>query len=168
MPDPNSRHNLRVRRRSAARWVVALGVLMAMSVATFVSVTIGAVPASAVTTNTLLYSTDNGASWSPQVPAAAQATVLVRKWYNNSDSTAHAGVSLTASVPTGFRLVPGSTKVCTSPATTNPAAPKSWQDTCAASNESAVWSGRKLTVSPTNGLYGQPNTMTSGIMNLGQ
>jgi hypothetical protein len=142
--------------------------VLGVAAATFALVTVGATQASAATTNTLLYSTDSGATWSPNVTAAAGSTVLVREWYDNSDPAAHSSESLTTGVPAGFSLVPGSTKVCTSPATTNPSAPNSSQDTCAASNESAVWSGQNLTVSPTNGLYGQPNNLTSGILNLGQ
>jgi hypothetical protein len=82
------------------------------------------VAGAAVTTN-LVYSTDNGATWTTSPTAAAGQTVLVREWYDNTDTAAHGGESLTTSIPAGFSLVPSSTKVCTSPLSSDPTAPNS-------------------------------------------
>ncbi|HWJ96583.1 MAG TPA: hypothetical protein VNQ33_00405, partial [Acidimicrobiales bacterium] len=124
--------------------------------------------ASAATSSDLLYSTDGGASWSSSVTVAPGGTVLVRQWYDNNGSAAETGASLSTTLPGGFSLNGGSTKVCLNPSTSSPASPNGSELVCASSNEGAVWSGADLQVSPTAGLFGQSNGQTSGILEMGK
>lgn len=156
----------RVRRLSAG--LLAAAVLGAPVVA--------AAPAYAATTGTLLYSTDGGSTWSANATVAPGSTVLVRQWYNNADATTHDNASVSTTLPAGFNLVVGSTRTCLNPSTaagSEAAPPKPGELVCnsvtnAPINESAVWSGPNLTISPTAGLFGQSTGATSGIMAMGK
>jgi len=124
-------------------------------------------------TNRLLYSTDGGVHWSTHPTVAPGAKLRVRAWYDNQDSKVANSVSVRTALPAGFRLVPASTEVCMSPATSRPEDPDASLDFCAKPRESAVWSNRTLTVSPTNGLKidavtSQSTTLTRGILEPGR
>ncbi|MDH6144522.1 hypothetical protein P3T35_006565 [Kitasatospora sp. GP30] len=143
-----------------------------------------AAPATAATTGSLLYSTDNGATWSSNPTVPPGATVLVRAWYNNSDPVEHTGAQVSTTLPPGFTLAPNSTMVCLNPTTPagSEATPTLTEadgrtsslicntDTgqSGAINEAAVWTGSTLTISPTAGLFGQPVGATSGVMEFGK
>ncbi|MDH6123058.1 hypothetical protein ABH930_007434 [Kitasatospora sp. GAS204A] len=143
-----------------------------------------AAPATAATTSSLLYSADNGATWSSNPTIAPGATVLVRAWYNNADPVEHTGAQVSTTLPPGFTLAPNSTMVCLNPTTPagSEATPTLTEadgrtsslvcntDTgqSGAIDEAAVWTGSTLTISPTAGLFGQPVGATSGVMEFGK
>ena len=114
-------------------------------------------------TSNLVFSVDNGATWSANVNAAPGQTVIAREYYDNDTSANITGASVTTSLPSGFSLVAGSTEVCLNPGTTDPTNPTSelacnTQTGGAAPNdeggpidESSVWSGSNLSISPTAG-----------------
>jgi hypothetical protein len=154
-------NRLRVRNPRRVAAAIGVAVLCGMGV-----LGVTATPASAATSSTLLYSTDGGATWSANLTAEQGQQILVRQWYDNPDAQAYGGSALTTTVPAGFTLVPSSTRVCISPATTAPASSDPSQDVCAAQTDSVIWSGSTLTVSPTSGLYGQP-VETVGVLNQG-
>jgi len=154
--------------RARARLRAVRKVALAAAAAGVLSATVGVGTAGAATSSTLLYSTDGGASWSSSATVAPGGTVLVRQWYDNDGSAAETGASLSTTIPDGFTLNGGSTQVCSNPSTTNPTSPNSSELECAASNEGSVWSGSDLQVSPTAGLFGQSNGLTSGILEMGK
>jgi len=92
----------------------------------------------------------------------------VRQWYDNDGSAGESGASLSTTLPAGFSLNGGSTKVCLNPSTSSPAAPNGSELVCAASNEGSVWSGSDLQVSPIAGHYGASNGETSGTLPFGR
>ncbi|OLE26086.1 MAG: hypothetical protein AUG49_09070 [Catenulispora sp. 13_1_20CM_3_70_7] len=143
-----------------------------------------AASAQAATTSTLLYSTDNGTTWSANPTVAPSATVLVRAWYNNSDPVEYTGAQVSTTLPSGFTLAPNSTMVCLNPTTpagseatptlteadgtTSSLVCNTSTGQSGAINEAAVWTGSTLTISPTAGLFGQPTGATSGVMEFGK
>ncbi|MEZ5178357.1 MAG: hypothetical protein R2746_08740 [Acidimicrobiales bacterium] len=54
------------------------------------------------------------------------------------------------------------------PSTTSITSPNGTELQCATANSGAVWSGTSLTISPTAGLFGQPASDTSGILAAGR
>ena len=154
------KHSMRGRGRLASAG-------MALLAATLVAGLWAPSPAGAFGSD-LLYSTDGGATWSPDVTVGPGGTVLARAWYDNDDTSAYDDTYVGTSLPAGFSLVPGTTQVCKSPLTTNPTSPNDGEDVCAASDEGAVWSGQDLQVSPTAGLFGQSNADTTGILEMGK
>lgn len=135
---------------------------------------LGAAPASAAPTTTLVYSTDGGATWTPNPTVGAGQQVIARLYYANDTPGTIAGTQLTTAIPAGFTLVPGSTTTCLNPGTNDPTNPTS-ELACntdagqgGAINESAVWSGGNLTISPTAGLLTQSPSATSGILQVGE
>jgi hypothetical protein len=145
--------------RKAALAVIAAGVL---------SATMGVGTAQAATTSNLLYSTDGGASWSSSASVEPGDNVLVRQWYNNDGAANETNARITTTLPTGFSLVGGSTKVCLNPSTTVVASPDNSELLCEDSNEVAVWNGSDLQVSPSAGHYGESNGSTSGDLAFGR
>ncbi|KPI11680.1 hypothetical protein OV450_8445, partial [Actinobacteria bacterium OV450] len=131
-------------------------------------------PATAAPSNTLLFSADGGSTWSKDVTAYPGSMVIARIWYNNDASDSIANTSVKTVLPTGFTLVPNSTVTCLSPSTSNPALP-GIEKVCSTDagqggvvNDTAVWSGSNLTVSPTAGLFGQSTSDTSGTLAMGK
>ena len=149
---------------------------VALTVAAVAAVPLAmASPAAAATTTSLLYSTDNGATWSANATVAPGASVPVRAWYDNSDAIARPGAQVSTSLPPGFTQVPGSTVVCLNPSTTNPAMPNYAEVVCnntagqgGAINEGAVWSWWTLGISPTAWLFGQSTGQTAGTLEIGK
>jgi hypothetical protein len=132
--------------------------------------TVGAAPSI-----TLEYSTDGGTTWSTAPTVSAGGTVLARVYYTNDTTGAIDGTQVSTSLPSGFVLVPGSTRVCLNPSTTNPTSPDSTELACntdadqgGAIADSAVWSGGTLNISPTAGLFGQSSGATSGVLAMGK
>ena len=148
---PPARH----RRWRGGRAFLVIAILGALSFAT-------ASPASAATSSSLRYSTDGGATWSTSATVAAGGTVLVRQWYDNTGSATETAASLRTTVPSGFTLQGGSTKLCLNPSTTNPSSPSAAEQKCANSAEGSVWSGSNLQISPSAGYYGESTGSTSG------
>jgi hypothetical protein len=131
-------------------------------------------PAFAAPTSNLVFSVDGGTTWSANVNAAPGQTVYAREYYDNDSTGTIAGAQVTTTMPTGFSLVAGSTKVCLNPGTTNPTAP-TIELACntdagqgGAINEAAVWTGQNLAISPTAGIYGQPTNQTTGPLAMGK
>jgi hypothetical protein len=122
----------------------------------------------------IIYSADGGASWTtdPNVPAGTN--LLVRLFsHNKRDLTANAS-QFGTTLPAGFSLVPGTTRVCLNPGTTdaaNPLAETLCNDSAGQGgviNEGAVWIGQDLTISPTAGLFGQATNLNSGYLAAGK
>lgn len=154
----------RARHWRAGRAGRALLVIAAIS-----ALSLGAAaPASAATTSSLRYSTDGGATWTTSATVPAGGTVLVRQWYDNTGSSNETAASLRTTIPSGFSLQGGSTKICLNPSTTNPSSPNASEQTCASSAEGSVWSGSDLQISPSAGFYGESNGSTSGTTSFGR
>jgi hypothetical protein len=141
--------------RRAASAALVTGLLVAA---------MGAPPAGAATSSTLLYSTDGGATWASEVTVAPGGTVQVRQWFDNDGTTSESAASVRTQLPAGFTRQPGSTEVCLNPTTTDPLSPDPSHERCVASLESAVWSGANLQVSPGAGHYGESNASTVGSL----
>jgi hypothetical protein len=137
---------------------------------------LGAGPAAAAPSSTLVFSVDGGTTWSANVTAAPGQTVIAREYYDNDTPGNIAGASVTTTLPSGFSLVAGTTEVCLNPGTTDPTHPTSElecntqtggaapNDEGGPINESAVWSEANLAISPTAGLLNQPTNATSGLL----
>jgi len=157
----------RRRRRTTRRLAVG-------SLAAAVGLGLLASPASAAPSTTLVYSTDGGATWTTSPVVGSGQQVLVRQYFNNDTAAPISGTSLSTSLPTGFTLVAGSTRLCLNPGTTtvtSPTAELACNTDAGQSgpiNEAAVWTGGTLTISPTAGVYGQPVGATSGILAAGK
>ncbi|GAA1008800.1 hypothetical protein Aple_081000 [Acrocarpospora pleiomorpha] len=148
---------------------------------------VAATPAYAATNIQIVYSTDNGNTWSSSLPVPNPSSWLTRVWYDNSDSAAYRDASVLAHIRS--RLVSGTTKVCLSPRTSDPAKPDNSELACntdagqtGAINENAVWGGGlpepglgtidgqnwNLRISPTAGLFAEPRDLTKGILERGK
>ncbi|MER5418104.1 hypothetical protein [Streptomyces virginiae] len=170
---------------SVRRTRPAVGLLTATSTLAAALAIVASTPlsAAALPSQTLLYSVDGGVSWASDVNAAPGSQVIVRAWYNNDSSNAlpnspitpsNPGASITTTMPAGFTLFPGSTISCLSPATVNLATPGAEQK-CSTdagqggpASDGSVWSGSDLTISPINGLFGEPTSATSGYLAMGK
>ena len=122
-----------------------------------------------------MYSTNGGTSWSTSPTVPSSGAMLVRVYYTNDTTSAISGARLTTSLPSGFSLVTGSTRVCLNPSTSTPTNPNSSELVCntdaaqsGAIDEGAVWSGSVLSISPTVGVFGQPIGDTSGVLAMGK
>jgi hypothetical protein len=128
----------------------------------------------------MVFSVDGGTTWSANVTAAPGQTVIAREYFNNDTSANIAGAQVTTTLPSGFVLQGGTTRVCLNPGTTDPTNPTSElecntntggaapNDQGGPINESSVWSGTNLTISPSAGLFGQPTNAISGILAAGK
>ena len=154
--------------RTNRRPRLATKIVLAVVAAGLLAAVIGVSGAEAASSSTLLYSTDGGATWSPTVTVAPGGTVLVRQWFDNTGNSAETAASMSTSVPAGFTLQGGSTKVCLNPSTTNPTAPSPAEQRCVGSSEASVWSGQDLQVSPSAGFYGESNGATTGELPFGR
>jgi hypothetical protein len=150
-------------------WAATAAGLIALGIGT-----LSAGPAAASPTSNLVFSVDGGTTWSANVNAAPGQTVYAREYYDNDTSAIINGASVTTALPSGFSLVAGSTKVCLNPGTTDPTNPTN-ELACntdtgqgGAINESAVWSGQNMAISPTAGLLTQSTSATSGILQVGE
>lgn len=155
--------------RRVASLIVAASSLIALGISA-----VGALPAAAAPTSTLVFSVDGGATWSANVTAAPGQTVIAREYYDNDTPATIDGAQVTTTLPTGFSLVTGSTEVCLNPGTTDPTTPSN-ELACntgtgqgGAIDEAAVWSGQNLAISPTAGIYGQPTNQTVGPLAMGK
>jgi hypothetical protein len=140
-----------------------------------------ATAASAAPSQTIVYSTDGGATWSTNVSLTPGQNFYVRQYNNNDTTDTINGVSVTTTLPAGFVRTPNSTYVCINPsqgAAVLPAIDLSeiaCNDLTNAAgqggpiNEAAVWSGQSLTISPTANVYGTtPLNATSGPFAMGK
>ncbi|MBO3747508.1 hypothetical protein J5X84_15630 [Streptosporangiaceae bacterium NEAU-GS5] len=148
---------------------------------------VAATPAYAATTISIVYSTDNGVTWSSTLPVPRPSRWLTRVWYNNTDSTAYRDASVLAHIRS--RLVPGTTRVCLSPRTSDPVNPDDTELACNTDvgqtgpiDEKAVWGGGlpeaglgtidgqnwNLRISPTAGLFAEPSDLTNGVLERGK
>jgi hypothetical protein len=148
---------------------------LAVLLATALTLVLAAIPASAAPSVTLVYSTDGGTTWSSTPTVSSGGTLLVRAYYANDTTGAISSSQVTTSLPSGFTLVAGSTRVCLNPSTTTPTSPNASELACntdadqgGAVNEGAVWGGSTLTISPTAGLFGQATSATSGVLAMGK
>lgn len=129
---------------------------------------VGADPAGAAPSAQFTYSTDDGATWSASPTVAPGASLLVRQWFDNDTPAAVSDAQVTSGLPAGFTRVAGSTSVCLNPSTTDPLAPVATEEICAAADESSVWTGGTLAVSPSAGLFGSSAGSTSGTLAAGR
>lgn len=159
-----SRHAPRT-LKAAAR-LAASACLLGALLATGLSLTPGVAGAAPVTS--LLYSTDGGATWAANPTVAPGSTVLVRQWFDNTGTDTVDGAAAQSTLPADLHLVAGSTKVCLNPSTTSFTSPTSTERSCVASDESSVWSGQNLAVSPTAGHFGGSAGATSGPLAAGR
>jgi hypothetical protein len=122
----------------------------------------------------LVYSTDNGTTWTTDPDINTGANMLVRIFSHNKRDLTASTTQFGTTLPAGFSLVPGSTRVCLNPNTidvTNPGNEIVCNNDAGqggAINEGAVWSGDTLTISPTAGLFGQATNATSGYLAAGK
>jgi len=130
--------------------------------------------AGASPTTDLAYSVDNGSSWSSDVNAAPGQTVIVRIFVTNDTARAIAGSSVSTAVPSGFTRLSGTTRVCLNPGSTKPLHP-STELACNTDagqggpiNETSVWTGSDLVISPSAGLLAQSTGQASGPLQIGQ
>jgi hypothetical protein len=146
---------------------VATAVAVGVSV---VAALIGALPsvAGAATSTDLRYSVDGGATWTTSAVVAPGQEVLVRQWFANTGDDAIDGAVAATVRPDRFDLIPGSTAVCLNPSSTDPSSPDDAELACAASDESSVWSGDQLGVSPSAGHFGFGNGDASGPLAAGR
>ncbi|MBC9719680.1 isopeptide-forming domain-containing fimbrial protein [Streptomyces sp. TRM66268-LWL] len=165
-------HAVRRVRRSRRR-AVASAVALAVTVPAMWAA--GVAPASAATSNTLLYSVDGGSTWTSTPTVAPGGRLLARVWYDSTNTTTVEGAQVATTIPAGFTRVAGSTRLCLNPSTTNPATPDDTELVCNTStgqggaiNEASVWSGSALGISPTAGLYGESTGATTGILEIGK
>lgn len=88
--------------------------------------------------------------------------ITVRLEYDNATNSAFQNTSVKAQIPSGFELVSGGTRNCMTPSV--------GETVCGygSINESSVWSGGNLTISPTAGLYDISNGQTSGVFEMGK
>ncbi|MFJ4109633.1 cadherin-like domain-containing protein [Oerskovia enterophila] len=117
------------------------------------------------TASNLLYSV-NGGPWTADASANRGDTVTARLFYDNSSDGTLSGTSLTTAIPDGFTYVPGSTRNVLAPGS-NVATGAVGAETKAAAVADSVWSGGTLTVSPSAGFNGEPNTSQSGVLRNG-
>lgn len=118
----------------------------------------------------LTYSVDGGTTWTTSPQVESGANMKVRVFSHNKRMETLTSAQLATTLPSGFIRVPGSTKVCLNPGTTDPTNPAT-ETLCnnsvgqgGAINEGAVWNGSNLTISPTAGLFGQATNTTSGYL----
>jgi|HubBroStandDraft_5_1064220.scaffolds.fasta_scaffold06565_4 hypothetical protein len=163
-----------ISKRGRPQRIAAAGILLALGAG---SPLIALTPASAAVSTVIAYSTDGGSTWTAAPSVASGGTVLVRVWYNNSDTTPYQNTQVTTTLPAGFSLVSGSTIVCLNPSTPagSELTPNSSETVCNTSsgqsgaiNEAAAWTGSSLAIAPTAGLFGQSTGLTSGIMEIGK
>ena len=104
---------------SKARRPIAAGLLTTLALAGSALVT---EPASAATTQDVVYSTDGGTTWTTTPTVAPGATVLVRQWFDNTDDLHATAASETTTLPARFTHN-GTTQVCLNPSTTTITSP---------------------------------------------
>jgi hypothetical protein len=158
-------------RRRLGRWGAVVGVVAL----TVLPVAFAGAAGATTIASTEVYSTDGGSSWSTTLPALTNGeTVWVRDYFDNQTSVDEPSISVQAAVPAGYTRVGGTTKVCLNPGTTDPTKP-STELVCntdagqgGAINETAVWSGSALTISPSAGIEGQSTSATSGYLLAGR
>jgi hypothetical protein len=162
------------RRRARRRW--SGGALL-----TLLCVLGMASAASAAPSQTIVYSTDGGATWSTNVSLTPGQNFYVRQ-YNNDDTTDTInGVSVTTTLPAGFVRSANSTYVCINPSQGAAVLPAINQSEIACNDltnaagqggpisEAAVWAGQNLTISPTANVYGTtPLNATNGPFAMGK
>lgn len=122
----------------------------------------------------VVYSSDGGITWNAS-PTVKSGQELIARHYFNNDSTGNVtDARMSTALPAGFTRVPGSTRTCLNPGTTNPVNPAS-ELVCnsdagqgGAISESSVWSGSNLAIAPNAGLYGEATNATTGLMAAGK
>ena len=137
--------------------------------------------ASAAPSQTIVYSTDGGATWSTNVSLTPGQNFYVRQYNNNDTTDTINGVSVTTTLPAGFVRTANSTVVCINPSQGAAVLPAINQSEIACNDltnaagqggpigEAAVWSGQNLTISPTANVYGTtPLNATNGPFAMGK
>jgi hypothetical protein len=137
--------------------------------------------ASAAPSQTIVYSTDGGATWSTNVSLTPGQNFYVRQYNNNDTTDTINGVSVTTTLPTGFVRSANSTYVCINPSQGAAVLPAINLSEIACNDltnaagqggpisEPAVWAGQNLTISPTANVYGTtPLNATNGPFAMGK
>lgn len=115
----------------------------------------------------LKFSRNGGASFTDDLRACEAETVTVRVDFNNSGDAVGTNASITTDLPAGFTLVPGSTRVCLEP-TPGETVCNTDAGMGGAIDETAVWSGQTLSISPSAGLFGEGVDATTGLLEIGR
>ncbi|WP_435157026.1 DUF11 domain-containing protein [Amycolatopsis sacchari] len=157
------------------RWGHAAVTATAFAGAALAVLSVDPLTASADEITTRAYSTDGGATWSTRAPAKTPGQqVLVRNYYVNTGSSDRFDASVSTTLPAGYGLVPGSTRTCLNPGTTDVTHPND-ELRCNTDpgmggpiDEAAVWQGSTLRIAPNAGLYGESTSATSGLMAVGR
>ncbi|HSH03780.1 MAG TPA: LamG domain-containing protein [Anaerolineae bacterium] len=90
-----------------------------------------------------------------------------RIYYDNSGDQAGTNSTITTTLPTGFNLVPGSTRTCLEP-TPGELVCNTDAGMGGAINEGGVWSGQMLAIAPQAGLYAEGVGATAGMLEFGR
>ena len=112
------------------------------------------------------FSTD-GATFSDDLSASAGEDVWVRINYDNVGDLAANNAQASVTLPAGVQFVPGSTRTVLAPVPSEMVA-NTDAGQSGAIDESAVWTGDTLTISPQAGLYGQAIDATAGVLEIGK
>lgn len=115
----------------------------------------------------LMFSTDGGATFSDVATVDEMEDFLLRIYFDNTGDQPAMGASIAMMLPTGFSRVGASTRLCHEP-TDGEIVCSEDVGQSGAIDESSVWSGQDLTISPTSGLYGVSSGETSGLLEIGK
>jgi hypothetical protein len=109
---------------------------------------------------------DGQVSINKDVPdtVTAGSEVTERIYFDNTASESADSTNITSSIPNGFTLVGGSTKVCLDPEGTDGGAVCTGSSNdFPAIDEGAVWNGGTLSIAPSAGLYGNGSIGTGDL-----
>ena len=112
------------------------------------------------------FSTD-GTTFSDDLSVAPGDDVWVRVNYDNTGDIAASSAQAGLTLPAGVSLIADSTRTALTP-TSSEIVTNEDSGQSGPIDESAVWSGSTLTISPQAGLYAQPGDAASGVLEIGK
>ena len=136
------------------------------------TVDIGAVegvsgPSVAPELSTVVQFSTDGRAFSDDLSVSQGEEVVVRISYDNTGNAEATNAQAGITLPAGISLVADSTRTALTPAESEIVLNTDFGQS-GAINESAVWSGSTLTISPQAGLYAQAVDATSGVLEIGK
>ena len=120
-----------------------------------------------IATVDLMFSTDDGATFTDMVTVDEMDEFLLRIYFDNTGDEAAMAASVGLVLPAGFTRVGASTRICLEP-TAGEVVCSEDAGQSGAIDEASVWGGQTLTISPTAGLYGEAIGTTSGVLEIGK
>ncbi|MDA8019295.1 MAG: hypothetical protein MPN21_17785 [Thermoanaerobaculia bacterium] len=115
----------------------------------------------------LMFSTDGGTTFLDAATVDQMEPFLLRIYFDNTGDEPGTSSSLSITLPAGFARTGSSTRLCLEPV--------DGEIVCSedagqggAIDETSVWSGQDLTISPTAGLYSRSTGETSGLLEIGK